>query len=152
MTVTSDIPEAAAHLLGAPHFAHVAVVTAAGSVHTTPLWIGMRDGLPAVNTAIGRLLDRRLREDPRVSLSVHNQSDPYNFVQIRGRAHLVEDGAWDHLDELAHAYLQTPYPVDRTGMERVIVVIEPAQVFYRPPPTYDRPRWVATDDPEKGAS
>lgn len=129
-------------LLRAPNLAHVAVLTDAGDVHSTPVWIGIRDGRPAVNTAVGRLLERRLRVDPRITVSVHSQEDPYTFVQLRGTAELIEEGAWDHLDQLAQDYVGSDYPVSREGMERVIVSIEPLKIFHRPPPSYDRPRWA----------
>jgi PPOX class probable F420-dependent enzyme len=57
-----------------------------GSLHTTPVWVDA-DGRAEVsfNTARGRLKERDIARDPRVSLLVVDPDDPYRWVSIAGR-------------------------------------------------------------------
>jgi PPOX class probable F420-dependent enzyme len=132
--VTEPIPEAAFPLLDGTNFAHVATVMEDGSPQVSPVWVE-RDGAQAVvfNTAKGRVKHRNIERDPRIALSVHDHDDPYTYVQVRGRAELVEEGARAHIDELSRKYLGKDYPVRnlKEGEERVIVRVTPESVQLR---------------------
>ncbi|MFI1973313.1 PPOX class F420-dependent oxidoreductase [Streptomyces cinnamoneus] len=115
----------------APHIWHVGTVNRDGSPHVSPMWVGLDGGLVLFNTAVGRVKERNLRRDPRVCLSHADQADPYDRVQIRGRAvRFVEGAAADlNLDELAHVYVGSErFEWRIPGERRVIVLVEPTRV------------------------
>src|SRR5579862_7872361 len=58
------------------------------------------------NSAKGRMKDRNMRRDPRVSLTVMDPDNQYRYVEIRGRvAEITENGADTHIDKMAKKYL-----------------------------------------------
>jgi PPOX class probable F420-dependent enzyme len=132
--VPESIPQAAFPLLDATNFAHVATVMEDGSPQVSPVWVA-RDGDEAVvfNTAKGRVKHRNIERNPQIALSVHDQDDPYTYVQVRGRAELVDEGARDHIDEMSRKYTGKDYPVSnmKDGEERVIVRVIPESVQLR---------------------
>ena len=73
-------------MLRGENFAHVAVIRPDGSPHVTVTWIdGTWNDHVLVNTAAGRVKDRYLRGDPRVSVTVHDEADPYRWHPDRRR-------------------------------------------------------------------
>ncbi len=116
-----------AELLEAKNFCHVATLRADGSVHDVPVWVDIEDGRPVLNTAEGRAWPRNLERDPRVTLTVQNMENPYEYLEVRGRvAERTHDGADEHIDALARKYLgQDSYPYRQPGEQRVIIRVEP---------------------------
>ena len=113
------------------NFGHLATLMEDGSPHVSPVWIDCEDDHILVNTAVGRVKERNMRRDPRVALSVADQSNPYHEVHIRGRVVEMREGeeAWLHIDELNRRYHETDRPYPRQpGMVRVIARIEPVAV------------------------
>ena len=74
--------------LDEPRFAVVATVNPDGSPQQTVLWYELIGGGILMNTAKGRVKDRNLRLDPRVSFCLE---DGYRYLTITGTATLVED-------------------------------------------------------------
>ena len=122
-------------LLKGKNFANVATLRRDGSVQVAPVWVDVDGGRAVVNSAQGRAWPTNLERDPRVTLSVQNMENPYEYVEIRG--HVVEqttDGADEHIDSLAKKYLgQDEYPYRQPGEQRVIIRIEPDHVFVNAP-------------------
>lgn len=120
----------AKELLEAKNFSVISTIRPDGSVHAAPTWIDVRDGRPVLNTAEGRAWPRNLERDPRVTLTVQNLENPYEYVAIRGRvAERTTEGADDHIDALAMKYLgQESYPYRQPGEQRVMLTIEPEHV------------------------
>ncbi len=104
-------------LLKGKNFAHVATLRADGSVQTAPVWVDVQDGRPVVNSAEGRAWPRNLERDPRVTLTVQNMENPYEYVEVRGHvAERTHDGADEHIDALAKKYLdKDSYPLAPAG-------------------------------------
>lgn len=117
-------------LLKAKNFCNVATFRRDGTIHGVPVWVDVQDGRPALNTAEGRAWPRNLERDPRVTLTVPNSENPYEYVEIRGHvAERTHEGADEHIDALAAKYLgQEKYPFRRPGEQRVIIRIEPEYV------------------------
>lgn len=83
----------------------------------------------SVNTARGRVKERDIAGDPRVSLLVVDPSDPYRWVSVSGTARFIEEGADEQIDQLAQKYLgEERYPHRAPDEERVTVAIEPERV------------------------
>ncbi len=125
--MSSTVEGRAAELLGGKNFCLVSTLRADGSVHAVPVWVDVQDGLPTLNTAEGRAWPRNLERDPRVTLTVQNLENPYEYVTIRGRvADRTHEGADAHIDALAKKYLgQDSYPYRQPGEQRVIVRVSP---------------------------
>ncbi|PYQ16436.1 MAG: PPOX class F420-dependent oxidoreductase, partial [Acidobacteria bacterium] len=101
-----------------------------GTPQVTPVWCDLQDGLVLVNTAKGRQKDRNLRRDPRVALAISDPTNPYRYLQIRGRVvEIDEKGADAHIDKMAKKYLnKDKYPYRQPGEARVLYKIQPERV------------------------
>jgi PPOX class probable F420-dependent enzyme len=119
-----------AELLQAKNFANVSTLRSDGSVLSVPVWVDVQDGRPVLNTAEGRAWPRNLERDPRVTITVQNIENPYEYITVRGRvAERTHEGADAHIDAMAKKYLdQDSYPFRQPGEQRVILRIEPEQV------------------------
>lgn len=109
----------------------VGTINPDGAPQLTPMWAGLEtvDGVEHIvmNTSAGRVKEENLRRDPRLSLCSFDTDNPYDRVEIRGRAvGFVEgDEAVHIMDRLAQKYLgaeKFPWLLD--GERRVAVLIE----------------------------
>ncbi len=114
-------------LLKAKNFANVSTLNVDGTIHAAPVWVDVQDGKVVVNSAEGRIWPRNLERDPRVTVTVQNMENPYEYLEVRGRvAERTHEGADEHIDQLAKKYLgQDEYPYRQPGEQRVIIRIEP---------------------------
>ena len=130
MSTLNDQP--VRELLEQPNCAVISTLNADGSVLDTVVWINTEDGAVAVNSARGRRWPANLERDPRVTVLVYEQGNPYNYVEIRGRASATTDGADDHINALTKKYIgQDEYPFRQPGEERVKFVIQPEHVRHQ---------------------
>ncbi|MFD7902226.1 TIGR03618 family F420-dependent PPOX class oxidoreductase [Kitasatospora sp. NPDC059747] len=114
-----------------PRIWYVATTDAEGAPHVTPMWVDLEGDLVLFNTAIGRTKERNLRRDPRVCLSNADLTDPYDRVQIHGRAvgFVTGERADRRMDDLARKYLGAErYEWRIPGERRVTVLIEPTRI------------------------
>jgi PPOX class probable F420-dependent enzyme len=120
----------AEELLKGKNFVVVSTIRPDGTIHAAPAWVDVQDGRAVVNSAEGRAWPTNLKRDPRVTLTVQNLENPYEYVAIRGRvAEQTTEGADEHIDALAKKYLgQDTYPYRQPGEQRVILRIEPEHV------------------------
>lgn len=129
-----DVVELDAHIrarLAAPVFWHLATINPDGSPQVSPMWVDVEGDHVVFNTAIGRVKEENLRRDPRLSLSSVDPADPYDRVEIRGRAVRFVEGeeAERGMDRLAGKYLGTErYQWLLPGERRVAVLVEPTRV------------------------
>jgi PPOX class probable F420-dependent enzyme len=129
--MSATIDGHAEELLKAKNFCNVSTLRADGSVHAAPVWVDIEDGKPTLNSAEGRAWPRNLERDPRVTLTVQNLENPYEYVEVRGKVvERTHDGADEHIDALAKKYLgQDTYPYRQPGEQRVIIRVEPEHVY-----------------------
>lgn len=122
----TDNAQAALDLCRSKSLAFIGTVDEHGQPQVTPVWIDVREGKPAFNTAVGRAKERNLRRDPRISLAITDPENPYAYVEVQGRAVLTEVGADQFIDDLAKKYLdKDAYPFRSPDETRVTVLIEP---------------------------
>ena len=126
----TEIPKAYLDLFSKPAFAHLVTLMPDGSPQVTPVWVDLDGNTVIVNTAKGRLKDRNMKRDPRVALAVSDPTNPYRYVQVRGRvSDITENGGDAHIDRMAKKYLnQDSYPYRQSGEVRVIYRITPEHV------------------------
>ncbi len=71
------------------HFAVLATINQDGVPQLTTMWYLLEDdGTILMNTKVGRLKERNLRRDPRISICIE---DGYNFLTISGVVQLNHD-------------------------------------------------------------
>jgi PPOX class probable F420-dependent enzyme len=119
-------------LLKGKNFATVSTIRPDGSVHGVPVWVDVEEGRPVLNTAEGRAWPRNLERDPRVTITVQNLENPYEYVTIRGRVgERTHDGADAHIDAMAKKYMGVEeYPLRQPGEQRVIIRVDPDYVHH----------------------
>lgn len=119
-------------LLEHPNYAVVSTKNPDGSILSTIVWVSAENGHVAVNSAIGRKWPANLQRDPHVTVLVQEEGNPYNYVEIQGRAQATRQGADEHIDALAKKYTgQDEYPYRQPGEERIKFVIEPDRVRHQ---------------------
>ncbi len=126
----SAIEGRARELLEAKNFCHVGTVGADGAPHVVPVWVDTDGDHVVLNSAEGRVWVRNAERDPRVTCTVTNSENPYEYVLINGRvAEHTTDGADQHIDAMAKKYLgQDEYPFRQPTEQRVIFRILPERV------------------------
>ena len=111
-------------------FGNLATLMKDGSPQVTPVWVDYDGRYVRFNSAKGRVKDKNIRRDPRVSISVQDPANPYRYLEVRGRVvEITENGADDHINKLSQKYLGKPvYPFRQPGEVRVLYKIEPKNV------------------------
>ncbi|HET6871221.1 MAG TPA: PPOX class F420-dependent oxidoreductase [Solirubrobacteraceae bacterium] len=119
-------------LLSEPNCAVISTLNPDGTILDTVAWIDAENGAVAVNSAKGRKWPANLERDPRVTVLVYEGSNPYNYVEIRGRASATTEGADEHINALTKKYMgQDEYPFRQPGEERIKFVIEPDHIRHQ---------------------
>ncbi len=119
-------------LLSEPNYAVVSTFNDDGSILSTIVWISAEDGTVAVNSAKGRRWPTNLERDPRITALVYEAGNPYNYVEIRGRATSTTEGADEHINALTKKYInQDEYPFRQPGEERIKFLIEPDHIRHQ---------------------
>jgi len=127
MTTIED-PQVA-RLLREPNHAVITTFLPNGSVHGTVVWVDVLDGRIALNTAVGRVWPNNLERDPRITLVVYDQGNPYEYVEVRGRATGRTEGADAHIDQLAKKYLGADtYPFRQEGEQRISYLVDAERI------------------------
>jgi len=115
-------------LLDGRNVATVATLNPDGGPQTTVVWI-VRDGdFVLFSTTAGRQKARNLTRDPRVSLTVFDTENPYQSVDIRGTAELIEGPDKSLLRPLWQKYLGQGPPGEAGDVLRLIVRVTPQKV------------------------
>jgi PPOX class probable F420-dependent enzyme len=124
------IPEKYLDLLEKPAFGHLGTLMPNGGPQVTPVWVDYDGRHVCFNSAKGRVKDKNVRRDPRVSVAIQDPANPYRYLEIRGRVvEITETGADAHIDKLSLKYLgKSVYPFRQPGEIRVIYKIIPEKV------------------------
>ncbi|HJT59259.1 MAG TPA: PPOX class F420-dependent oxidoreductase [Ktedonobacteraceae bacterium] len=86
--MATQLSEKARAFLQGRRFAVLGTLNADGSPQLTTMWYLLEGDTIVMNTKIGRLKDRNLRRDPRISVCV---PDGYSYVTVTGTAELIDD-------------------------------------------------------------
>jgi PPOX class probable F420-dependent enzyme len=103
-----------------------------GAVHSAVVWADLVDGRLGFNSAVGRRWPTNLARDPRVTVLVYDESNPYDYVEVRGTVTSTTDGADGHIDRLAKKYLGVDeYPFRSADEQRISFFVEPTRVRHQ---------------------
>jgi PPOX class probable F420-dependent enzyme len=114
-------------LLRRPNLAIVGTIRSDGTPQLTPTWVDTDGEHVLVNTAEGRWKTRNLRRDPRISVTVVDRDDPYDWVSVTGTAELTREGAEEHIHKLSHKYRGKDYDKPKDP-QRILVRITPERI------------------------
>jgi PPOX class probable F420-dependent enzyme len=88
-------------------------------------WVDSDGEYLLVNTEPQRQRARNVNRDPRITVLIHSDSDPWDWSEVRGHVVDVVDGtqAREHIDRLSRKYVGSDYrnPIGPQG--RVILKI-----------------------------
>lgn len=113
----SELTPAQRAFLEEKRFAVVGSSNPDGSPHVAVMWYLVDGDEILVNSAQGRIKDRNLAADPRMSVIVE---DEYRWVRVDGRARIDHDQATAQADirRLAARYHEDPHKVDELVASR----------------------------------
>ncbi|HVB72055.1 MAG TPA: PPOX class F420-dependent oxidoreductase [Ktedonobacteraceae bacterium] len=87
--MTSELTEKARAYLRELRFAVLATLNKDGTPQLSTMWYLLEDdGTIMMNTKVGRVKERNMRNDPRISLCFE---DGYNYLTISGRVEMIDD-------------------------------------------------------------
>jgi PPOX class probable F420-dependent enzyme len=124
---TVAIPASHRDLLTRPICGVLTTIGSDGQPQSSLVWVDIDGVCARVNTTLERQKGRNLLADPKVSLLVVDPDNTARFIQIRGDAELITDGALEHLDELTRNYTRHPryygfiYPVAQRARETRVI-------------------------------
>lgn len=125
MTIDADIKQFAS----AKNFAALTTLMPSGQPQTQMMWVHADEEHVLINTEIERQKFRNVERDPRVTVTIFDASNPYSYVEVRGRVTgtVRGDEARANIDDLSQKYTGGPY-ANPIGSERVVLQITPEKV------------------------
>lgn len=98
-----------------------------GQPQALPTWIDTDGDHLLVNTEPQRQKAKNVRRDPRVTVLIVDNANPFDFVEVRGRVVDTVGGeeARRHIDQLSQRYTGGPYRMPIGEQGRVILKIAP---------------------------
>ena len=121
-------------LLDGKNFATVATLNPDGGPQASVVWFRRAGDVIEFSVTVDRRKARNLLRDPRISITVFDTANPYQSVEIRGVAELVEDPAKELPLALSHRYLGADPPPEPDAIKRLIVRVIPERVNAFSPP------------------
>ena len=126
MAITFDA--ATRRILDGKNFATVATVNPDGGPQASVVWF-RRDGDSVLfSITSDKQKARNLARDPRVAVTVFDLENPYDSVEIRGHAELVEDAGKQLPKQLSHRYLDEDPPPEPDDVVRLVARVIPEKV------------------------
>ncbi|HET7846024.1 MAG TPA: TIGR03618 family F420-dependent PPOX class oxidoreductase, partial [Acidimicrobiia bacterium] len=95
----ATVPSTHLDLFTRPICGVLTTLGADGQPESSIVWVDHDGECATINTTLERRKGRNLVADTRVSLLVVDPENTVRFIEIRGDAELVTDGALEHLDE-----------------------------------------------------
>lgn len=126
MTIDPDLKA----LATAKNFGALTTLMGYGQPQTQVMWVDATDDHLIVNTEVHRQKYQNIQRDPRVTVTVWNHDNPYQYVEVRGRVSGEVRGpeARAHIDACAKRYMGVddyPQPIQS---ERVMLQITPEKL------------------------
>jgi PPOX class probable F420-dependent enzyme len=117
-------------LIDGKNLASVATLMPGGAPQVAPVWVDREGDIIILNATGTRQRTRNLKRDPRVAISIFDQSNAYSNVSIRGKVvEITQKGAEEHIDKMNMKYHGTPkYPYHDPKDPRVIIRVEATHI------------------------
>jgi PPOX class probable F420-dependent enzyme len=125
---STEIPDTHRDLLDA-RFATLATLGRDGGPQLTEVWFVHVDGELKISLNSSRVKTRNLMARPACSLFILDLENPYRYVDVRGRARIEPDDDYSFADIVGAKYESDLREHDRAGEKRVVVTVEPQNVF-----------------------
>ncbi len=129
------VPASHVDLLTRPICGVLTTMQPDGQPQSSIVWVDFDGECACVNTTLERHKSRNMLANSKVSLLVVDPDNTGRFMQIRGDAELVTDGALEQTDRMAQKYTGRPqfygyvYPLEARHLEtRVICRIHARRV------------------------
>jgi PPOX class probable F420-dependent enzyme len=109
------------------NFAVLTTLRPDGHPASQVMWVDADSDHILINTEVHRRKYQHVLDDPRVTVTIWQAGNPYEYVEIRGVVDDIVHGqaARAHIDRLAMRYFGRPYDPDEIESERVILRIRP---------------------------
>lgn len=124
---SKPVSESHLDLLTQPVHAVLTTMMPDGQPQSSLVWCDYDGECACVNTTLQRQKGRNMAANPRVCLLIVDPHDTSRYIEIRGAAELVEDGAIQQLDRLTRKYTDHPrfygyvYPIEQQAQETRII-------------------------------
>jgi len=133
--MSKPIPESHQDLLTRPIHGVLTTLMPDGQPQSSLVWCDFDGECARVNTSRERQKGRNMMANPKVSLLIVDPDDTSRYLEIRGTAELLEEGALEHLDQITRQYTTRPqyygyvFPVEKKAHEtRVICRIQARKI------------------------
>ncbi len=123
-----EIPESHLELLTRPVHGVLTTMMPDGQPQSSLVWCDYDGECACVNTTLERQKGKNLLANPKVSLLIVDPDNTGRYLEIRGEAELVYEGAVQHLDKVTRKYTKHPqyygyvYPCEQQAKERRVIV------------------------------
>jgi PPOX class probable F420-dependent enzyme len=121
------LTERTVELATGKNFAVLTTLRSDGHPASQVMWVDADADHILINTEVHRRKFKNVLADPRVTVTIWESGNPYNYVEVRGVVAEIVYGqpARAHIDRLAMRYFGRPYDQDEIESERVILKIRP---------------------------
>ncbi len=124
----TDFPDSHRDLLDG-QFASLGTIGGDGLPQLTEVWFLHDDGELKLSLNRSRLKTRNLVKRPECSVLLLDLQNPYRYLEVRGHAKLEPDDDYAFARKLGAKYDADLSAHDRPGETRVVVTIEPANIY-----------------------
>lgn len=130
---------AACALLEAKNVCTVCTRAGDGTIHAQPVWVDTDGEAVLLNSVPGRAWVRNVERDDRVTCTTVNLANPYEFLEVRGRAELRGREAGERqIHELSKKYLGLDaYPFSSPDEPRILIAVVPERIVHVEPEAED---------------
>jgi PPOX class probable F420-dependent enzyme len=123
----TTFPESHSDLLEA-QFATLATIGDDGFPQLTEVWFLYDDGELKSSLNTSRVKTKNLRRRPECSLLILDVTNPYRYLEVRGRARIEQDDDYSFAEKLGRKYESDLRDHDRPGETRVVVTVDPVKI------------------------
>jgi PPOX class probable F420-dependent enzyme len=107
----------------------LATIGGDGLPQMTAIWFLYDEGELKISLNSSRRKTRNLRQRPQCGLLVLDLQNPYRYLEVRGHAQIEPDPDYEFARKVGAKYDADLKVHDKPGDHRVVVTIEPANVY-----------------------
>jgi PPOX class probable F420-dependent enzyme len=124
-TSSTEFHPSALELARGRNFAAVTTIMPSGLPQTHMIWVHTDGEHLILNTEVHRQKFLNVERDPRITVMIRDEENPYRYAEVRGEVVEKVRGqeARDNIDELSRKYRDEDYPPDNIKTERVMLRI-----------------------------